>query len=113
MSPYSLDLRNEVISYIKSGKTQVSASSVFLLNLSTVNRWHLRYRREGNCLARKRLGARSKVNQEALVEYITPNSDLTPKDLSRELGVSAWSIYYWLKKLGYSYKKSVYLCGSK
>ena len=104
-SPYSLDLRNSVIKYIKSGNSQVSASRVFSLNLSTVNKWYLRYRREGNCNARKRLGAKSKVNKEALESYVALNPNVTLKDLSQEFGVSLWGIYYWLRKLGFSYKK--------
>ena len=37
-SPYSLDLRKRVINFTKSGNSQVSASKIFALNLSTVNR---------------------------------------------------------------------------
>ena len=104
-SPYSQDLRERVIKFIKLGNTQVSAAKTFCLNLSTVNKWYLRYRREGNCKARKRLGARSKVDQEGLISYVTTNPDAKLKDLSKKFGVSIWGIYYWLKKLGFSYKK--------
>jgi transposase len=112
-SPYSLDLRNSVIKYIKSGNSQISASRVFSLNLSTVNKWYLRYRSEGNCNPRRRLGAKSKINKEALECYVTMNPNVKLKDLSKEFGVSLWGIYYWLRKLGFSYKKSLHLCGSK
>ena len=104
-SPYSQDLRNKVIKFIESGNTQITAAKVFSINLSTVNKWYLRYRREGNCLARKRPGAKSKVNQEALVAYIALNPNVKLKDLSKEFGVSLWGVYYWLRKLGFSYKK--------
>jgi transposase len=104
-SPYSLDLRERVIKFIKSGNTQVLAASVFALNLSRVNKWYLRYQREGNCLPRKRLGAKSKLDQEALVNYISSNPDTKLKDLSKKFGLSIWGIYYWLCKLGFSYKK--------
>jgi transposase len=104
-SPYSLDLRERVIKFIKRGNSQVLAAQVFSLNLSTVNKWYMRYRKEGNFLPRKRPGAKSKVNQEALVAYITMNPDVTLKDLSTEFKVSLWGIYYWLRKLGFSYKK--------
>jgi len=103
--PYSLDLRERVIKFIKCGNTQVSAARVFSLNLSTVNKWYLRYRREGNYLPRKRLGAKSKINQEALAAHITTHPNVTLKDLSKEFGVSLWGVYYWLRKLGFSYKK--------
>lgn len=104
-SPYSLDLRERVIKFLESGNTQILAAKVFSLNLSTVNRWYLRYRREGNCDPRKRLGAKSKVDQKSLESYIISNPDAKLRDLSSIFGVSVWGIYYWLGKLGFSYKK--------
>ena len=112
-SPYSQDLRDRVINFIKLGNTQVSTAKVFCLNLSTVNKWYLRYRKEGNCHSRVRLGAKRKVDLEALTNYITLNPDVKLKDLAKKFGLSIWGIYYWLKKLGFSYKKSLYLCGGK
>lgn len=104
-SPYSIDLREGVIKFIESGNTQSSAALVFSLNLSTVNRWYLRYRREGNYLPKKRPGAKSKINKKRLSEYVRANPDAKLKDLSKEFGISIWGIYYWLKKPGFSYKK--------
>lgn len=104
-SPYSLDLRRRVINYIKSGNSQVSAAKIFAVNISTVNRWYSRYRSEGNCAPRARLGAKRKVDLEDLTKCIASNPDAKLKDLAKKFGVSIWGIYYWLKKLGYSYKK--------
>jgi transposase len=104
-SPYSLDLRERVIKFIISGNTQVEASKVFALNLSTVNRWYLRHRKEGHCSPRKRLGAKSKIDKENLISYITKNPNATLQEVSVKYGLSLWGIYYWLKKLGFSYKK--------
>ena len=87
-SPYSLDLRERVIKFIKSGNTQVLAARVFALNLSTVTRWYLRYQKEGNCLPRKRLGVGSKIDQKALIIYITSNPDAALKDSSKKFGLS-------------------------
>ena len=112
-SPYSLDLRKKVINFIKSGNSQVSAAKIFSLNLSTVNKWYSRYRREGNCAPRTRLGAKRKVDLEGLTNRVTLNPDAKLKDLAKEFGVSIWGIYYWLKKLGFSYKKNLHLCGSE
>lgn len=104
-SPYSIDLREKVIKFIKSGKSQTEAAKIFDLHLSTVNRWYLRYRREGHCDPRKRPGAKSKIDKESLKDYINKNPDATLKEISLKYGVSVWGIYYWLKKLGFSYKK--------
>ena len=58
-----------------------------------VNRWYSRYRKEGNCSPRVLPGAKSKVNQEALIKYISANPDATLKELSKEIGVSIWGVY--------------------
>ena len=104
-SPYSLDLRKRVINHIKSGNSQVSTAQLFALNISTVSRWYARYRSEGHYAPRVRPGAKRKVDPEALMRHISLNPDAKLKDLAKKFGVSIWGIYYWLKKLGYSYKK--------
>ena len=104
-SPYSQDLREKVIKFIESGNTQATAAKVFSLSITTISRWYLRYRREGNCLARKRLGAKGKVDKKALADYVTLNPNAKLSDLGERFGVSLWGVYYWLRKLGFSYKK--------
>ena len=68
-SPYSLDLRNKVIKYLKSGRSQRSASETFDLNPSTISRWWLRYKREGNCMARLRLGREPRVTLSQVILF--------------------------------------------
>jgi transposase len=104
-SPYSQDLRERVIKYLELGKTQASTAEVFCLNPSTVSRWWLRYKRVGNCLAKKRLGAKPKLDKVALENYMSVNQDIKLKDLSKKFNVSVWTVCRWLKKIGYSYKK--------
>ena len=104
-SPYSLDLRERVIKYIEIGNTQLSAAEVFRLNPSTVNRWCVRYKREGCYKPRRRIGAKRKIDSEALKDYISSNPDSKLKDLAKKFLVSTWTIHYWLKLLGFSYKK--------
>ncbi len=104
-SPYSIDLREKVIFQVEAGKSQVSVSKLFNINLSTVNRWWLRYKREGNYLAKPRPGAKSKISTEDLKSYISKYPNSSAEDMSKEFGIGKGGIYYWLKKLGFSYKK--------
>jgi transposase len=104
-SPYSLDLREKVIKYIESGNSQQSASKVFELNPSTINRWWRRYKKEGNYLPRKRLGRAPRVSLSAVKSYIEGNPDFKSADMGKHFGMTAGGAFYWLKKLGYSYKK--------
>ena len=45
---------------------------------------------------------------ERLEEYVKENEDMTLKKAFQEFGVSIFTISYWLKILGYSYKKKTF-----
>jgi transposase len=106
-SPYSTDLRKKVIEYIEAGNSQSSAAKVFAINISTVNRWYIRYRREGNYLPKQRPGAKSKIDQKALEDYVLNNPNSRLCDMAKIFGVSLWGVRYWLKKLGFTFKTPV------
>jgi transposase len=75
MRAYSIDLRKKVISFIKSGKSQKLATELFNLNKATVNRWWLRYKKEGQVNPRKNLGSNPKVDIMLLIKYIENNPE--------------------------------------
>ena len=104
-SPYSIDLREKVIKYIESGNSQESASKIFRLNVSTVNRWWLRYKREGNYAAKKRPGKAPRVNASLVQDYVEKHPNFTSAEMGSHFGMTSGGAFYWLKKLGYSYKK--------
>jgi transposase len=104
-SPYSLDLRKKVIKYLESGKSQRSASETFDLNPSTINRWWLRYKREGNYAPKLRLGRQPRLSLPEVKAYIAANPNFKSSDMGKQFGMTGGGALYWLKKLGFSYKK--------
>ncbi len=104
-SPYSLDLRKKVIEYIESGKSQHSAVSLFQLNPSTISRWWLRYKDEGHYYPRIRPGKKPKVSFAELERYIEKHPNFKTSDMGKYFGMTGVGALYWLKKLGFSYKK--------
>jgi len=104
-SPYSTDLRKKVISFLEAGNTQKATSIIFKLNPKTVSTWYSRYKNEGHYLPRKRLGARSKIEKNKFSTYVTKHPNATSADIGKAFGLSASGARYWLRKLGYSYKK--------
>lgn len=104
-SPYALDLRKKVISYLEMGHTQVSCAVVFSLHPSTVRRWWERYKTEGHVSPRKRLGSKGKVDPEALAQYVRTHPEQILKEIGFHFGVSGVAILKRLKTLGFSYKK--------
>ena len=104
-SPYSIDLRDKVIAFLKQGKSQRAASEAFGLNLSTVSRWWLRYQREGHYCARIRPGKRPRLSLPEVKKYIESNPNFKSLEMGKHFGMTAAGALYWLKKLGFSYKK--------
>ena len=104
-SPYSLDLREKVIKYIESGGSQISASKIFTLGYNTVNRWYTRYKREGHINPRTSQGAKPKIKTEEFINYVENNPNLDAAEIGDHFGISKTGAWYWLKKVGFSYKK--------
>ncbi len=112
-SPYSLDLREKVINYIKNGNSQKSATEVFNLHRNTVNRWIMRYKKEGHYNERQRPGFKSKINKSEVESFVQNNPDVKLTEVGKKFGVSSGHAGRILKQLGFTYKKNLFLCGSK
>ena len=104
-SPYSIDLRKKVIDCIESGKSQKSVVALFKLNPSTISRWWIRYKTEGHYNPRIRIGKKPKINVAELKSYIESKPNFKTREMGKHFGMSSVGALYWLKKLGYSYKK--------
>lgn len=104
-SPYSTDLRKKVIKYLEKGKSKKEASEDFNLHRNTVSKWWIRYKTEGLCSAKPRIGAKRRLNLEALTEYVKSNPNSTLSDMASNFNVSSAWISISLRNLGFSYKK--------
>lgn len=104
-SPYSLDLRQKVIEYLKNGNSYNKTSKIFNISISAIGRWYRRYKNEGHYNPLKRPGAKRKIAIELLEQYVKANPDMTLKKCAEHFKVSDWTICFWLKKLNFSYKK--------
>lgn len=104
-SPYSIDLREKVIKYLEAGNSQRAASRVFQLSPTTVNTWHVRYKKEGHYQARKRIGAKPSIERDDFIKYVEENPNSKTEDIGKNFGISASGVRYWLRQLGFSYKK--------
>jgi transposase len=102
---YSQDFRRKVIEYVKKGNSCHRASLKFEIASNTVRNWYKRYELEGNYLSRKVGGKKGRVSKEEIESYIRKNPNFILSDMGKHFGMSAPGALYWLKKLGYSYKK--------
>ena len=102
---YSIDLREKVIQFIQSGKTQVEAAKTFNIHKSTINHWLSRLRKEGSLKAKANLGSKPRIDVNELIIRVKNNPNLRLMDLKKIFGISTVSLHEWLKKLGFVYKK--------
>ena len=105
---YSNDLRKRVIEYLNSGSNYKEASKLFKVSISAIGRWYRRYKEEGNYQPKIRGGSKKKIDLNGLEEYVKANANMTLKAAAKKFNVSSFTISYWLRKLGYSYKKKTF-----
>jgi transposase len=110
---YSQDFRKKVIEYVNRGNSCHSASIKFEISSNTVMNWYKRYKSEGNYLSRKVGGKKGRISEQDVVTYVNNNPNFILLEMGKHFGMSAPGALYWLRKLGFSYKKSLHLCGSK
>ena len=110
---YSQDFRKKVIEYVNKGNSCHSTSIKFEISSNTVMNWYKRCKSEGNYLPRKVRGKKGRVSEQDVVTYVKNNPNFILLEMGKHFGMSAPGALYWLRKLGFSYKKSLYLLGSK
>jgi transposase len=102
---YSNDLRKKAIECVKEGTTYEEVSKRFKVSLSAIGKWYKRYKEEGIYEQKNRGGSAKKIDIEKLKSYAESNPDMKLKEASKEFKVSMFTISYWLRELGFSYKK--------
>lgn len=102
---YSDDIRKKVIECVQEGSKYQEVSKRFKVSLAAVGKWYQRYKEEGRCEQIRRGGSKKKIDIEKLREYVESKPNMKLKEAAQELGVSIFTVSYWLKELGYSYKK--------
>jgi len=102
---YSLDLRKKVIEYVNKGNSCHSASIKFEISANTVMNWYKRYKSEGHYLSRKVGGKKGRISAQDVETYVNNNPNFILSEMGAHFGMSAPGALYWLRKLGFSYKK--------
>lgn len=106
-SPYSQDFRKKVITYIEKGNSYNKAGLKFDISANTVRNWYTRYKSEGHYSTRKMGGKKARITKQEIELYISNNPDFNLIEMGQYFHMSGAGAHYWLKKLGYSYKKKL------
>jgi len=112
--PYSLDLRERVVSAVVSGETCRSVASGFGVSVSTVVKWSQRYRATGSVAPGQMGGHRRRVlepHRSFILEQIEQIPHLTVRGLrdilqARGITVSRHAVWQFLRREGLSFKKN-------
>lgn len=112
--PYSNDLRERVVAAVLRGETSRSVAERFGVAVSTVVKWHQRYRRTGSVVPGKVGGHRRRVlepHRAFLLERLKQKPHLTLHALKDELAargvrVSHNTIWEFLRREGLRFKKN-------
>jgi transposase len=89
------------------------AAKICDIHKNAFSRWNVRKSKEGTVLAKARLGFRSKVNKQELEDFVRSDPNIKLRGVGKKFGIAEFRVGRILKKLGFSYKKNLYLLGSK
>jgi transposase len=112
--PYSLDLRERVVSAIAAGGTCREVASMFDVAVSTVVKWSGRQRETGSAAAKPMGGRRHyplEAERDFLLARVREKPDITLRELAAELAerglsVSHVSVWNLLRREDQSFKKN-------
>ncbi len=104
-APYSVDLREKVLKYLKQNNNQVAASKLFNIGESTVRRWVSQYKHKGHVNPRKRPYAFRRIDPEELKKFLEDNPDLFLFEIAQHFSVTLQAIFYACKRLNITRKK--------
>lgn len=112
--PYSIDLRERVVSAVLAGESCRAVAARFGVAVSSVVKWSQRYRRTGSVAPGKMGGHRRRVlepHREFIVDRIGQEPHLTLHRLREELaargvGVSHSTVWLFLRREGLRFKKN-------
>ncbi len=91
--------------YVSKENSCHSASIKFEVASNTARNWYKRYQLEGHYVSRKVGGKKGRIREQEVATYVKNNSDKTLEETEKQFGMSGPGALYWLRKLGYSYKK--------
>ena len=111
--PYSLDLRERVVSAVAGGSSCRQVARRFEISVASVVKWSQRHRRTGSAAAKPMGGRRpfaAAGQRDWLLLRIAEKPDLTLRGLVDELGergvtVSYYAVWNLLQHEGITFKK--------
>jgi transposase len=102
---YSEDLRKKVIEYLAKGHSQREAQRTFGICLSSVNKWHQKYKKTGSLKDDPARHTFKKLDPEKLKAYVNKHSDAYLKEIGEAFGCSDTAVRKAFKRLGITRKK--------
>ena len=113
VKPYSLDLRIRVIGNLIEGNiTQLAAADIFKVSLRTVKRWVKLHKKTGSIKPKIAISTKPrKVDYKKVKKFIEKNPDKTLKEIGERFKVTDKAVWYIVKQLGITYKKTLPIRG--
>jgi len=113
MEHYEKQYRERVISYIEAGHTQKEAAKHFGVGTTTISRWLILKKKTGSLKDLPPSRPTRKLHNEELMAYVKEHPDAYLSEIAEHFKCATSSVYYALKRLKITYKKSEILQRAK
>ncbi len=107
--PYSIDLRQRVVNYVKQGGSVSKAAEIYQVSRATIYRWLGRDDLKPTVVTRRR----RKLDWEALRKDVEQNPETKLSERARKFGVRVNAIFYALREMRITKKKGAEILGKR
>ena len=105
---YSLDLRERVFDLLAKGKSKLFIEENLGVTTKTILKWQRRYEETGSIGKVTPIKTRPRrLDYEKVGKFIEKNPDKTLKEFAKRFGVVESVIWYIIKQLNITYKKTL------
>jgi len=104
---YSIDLKKRVLAFIEEGHSKVEASKLFHVSKRAIFLWIKEKKEQGDLKLKLHDRKPYKIDDEKLMAYLEKNPDHYLKEIAASFHVSISAIFYALRRLKMTDKKSV------
>ena len=102
---HDVTLREKAMRALDSGSNQYEVSKLFGVNKGTLSNWRKLYKETGSYAPRGYPGKAANLQESDLLTYLKKNPNALLSEIGAHFSMTYGGAAYWMKKIGYSYKK--------
>lgn len=110
---YSQDFRQRALDFVNEDHTKAEASRIFNISPTTLKKWEVILKTQGNLKDRPRKSSPRKLPKDDLLAYVNEHPDAYLREIAEHFSCAINAVWKALRKHGITLKKDNHLSRAK